>query len=314
MSPARSTARAAKGADAVLVAAVDLARNAILEQSPADQVGEHEGTEADGERVVTHHFTCTARGYSGWRWAVTLARAPRARHATVSEVVLLPGPAAVLAPAWVPWADRIAPGDLGDSDVLPYRPDDPRLEPGFEATDDEDADRVAIWELGLGRARVLSPQGRDEAATRWFEGPNGPSGDSALHAPCLSCGFYLPLAGSMRQVFGVCANEWSPSDGQVVSSHHGCGAHSETDQERAEPESLPDLILDELGPESVALVPRDLTRPGDEEPVAPEVAVADEEPVVVETPVVDAVPVELAPPVETVAPVDPAPTEEPGDT
>ena len=33
----------------------------------------------------------------------------------------------------------------------------------------------------------------------------------------------------MRQMFGVCANEWSPSDGKVVSLDHGCGAHSQTD-------------------------------------------------------------------------------------
>ena len=37
------------------------------------------------------------------------------------------------------------------------------------------------------------------------------------------------MAGSARSVFGVCANEWSPYDGQVVSMDHGCGAHSETD-------------------------------------------------------------------------------------
>ena len=37
------------------------------------------------------------------------------------------------------------------------------------------------------------------------------------------------MAGALRAVFGVCANGWSPSDGQVVSLDHGCGAHSETD-------------------------------------------------------------------------------------
>jgi hypothetical protein len=31
----------------------------------------------------------------------------------------------------------------------------------------------------------------------------------------------------MRRVFGVCANEFSPGDGTVVSVDHGCGAHSE---------------------------------------------------------------------------------------
>jgi len=43
----------------------------------------------------------------------------------------------------------------------------------------------------------------------------------------VSCGFYLPLAGAMRQSFGVCANVYAPDDGRAVSADHGCGAHSE---------------------------------------------------------------------------------------
>ena len=48
-------------------------------------------------------------------------------------------------------------------------------------------------------------------------------------------------------VFGVCANEWSPDDGKVVSLDHGCGAHSETGNEPVPtewPESAP--LIDEL--------------------------------------------------------------------
>jgi hypothetical protein len=36
----------------------------------------------------------------------------------------------------------------------------------------------------------------------------------------------------MRGLFGACANEWSGSDGEVVSLDHGCGAHSQTDLEK----------------------------------------------------------------------------------
>src|SRR5699024_12803958 len=60
--------------------------------------------------------------------------------------------------------------DLNVGDVLPYVADDERLEHGYEATDDEEADRIALWELGLGRPRVLSPEGRSEAAQRWYDG------------------------------------------------------------------------------------------------------------------------------------------------
>ena len=37
------------------------------------------------------------------------------------------------------------------------------------------------------------------------------------------------MAGALRAIFGVCANEWAADDGSVVSLDHGCGAHSETD-------------------------------------------------------------------------------------
>jgi hypothetical protein len=244
----------AAAADAALVAAVDLARDAARDVAEQGTVGEHLGAVGEGERVVTHSFECTSPAYRGWRWAVTLARAPRARVVTVSEVHLLPADDAVLAPEWLPWADRLAPGDLSPGGVLPRRPDDPLLEQGFEATGDQDVDTLALWELGLGRPRVLSREGRDEAAQRWYDGEHGPHDPHAEQAPapCSSCGYFVPMAGALRQVFGVCANEWSPSDGKVVSLDHGCGAHSEVDVEyRSEHVDAP--VLDELGYESVQL-------------------------------------------------------------
>jgi hypothetical protein len=248
--------------DAVCAGASGLARTAAEQLFGAGEVGDHLGVLAEGERLVTHYFTCLAKGYRGWRWAITVARAPRSRTATVCETVLLPGDGAILAPAWVPWSDRLAPGDLGAADVLPYRDDDPLLDPGNYLTgaddDDDDGDRMAWWELGLGRARVLNRLGRDEAAGRWYRGDRGPTADEAVHAAaaCSTCGYFVPLAGALRQVFGVCANEWSPSDARVVSVDHGCGAHSETDVERSEPLPLPEPILDETGAEAVALAPR----------------------------------------------------------
>src|SRR5690606_26523017 len=218
--------------DAVLGPAVDLARAAAEEVAESPElVGEYLGATREEERVVTHRFASTARGYRGWAWAVTLARVPRGRTPTVSEVDLLPGEGALLAPTWVPWAERLRPGDLGPGDVLPLLSDDERLEPGYQATGEEDADRLAIFELGLGRERVLSREGRSEAATRWYRGSHGPTAPGAVAstAPCSTCGFLMLMAGSLRTQFGVCANEWSPDDGRVVSMDHGCGAHSQTD-------------------------------------------------------------------------------------
>lgn len=234
--------------DQVLGGAVDAARSAAVEIAETGAVGDHLDVQPEGDRVVTHWFACLSPGYRGWRWAVTLARAPRSRAVSVSEVHLMPGPDALLSPQWVPWADRIAPGDLAAGMVLPKVEADVRLEWGFEVTGEQDADFVALWELGLGRPRVLSMAGRDEAAQRWYAGAHGPRDPFAEQAPasCSSCGFYLPMAGALRAVFGVCANEWSPSDGQVVSLDHGCGAHSEADVE-ARDEQTESPILDELG-------------------------------------------------------------------
>ncbi|HET7530349.1 MAG TPA: DUF3027 domain-containing protein [Mycobacteriales bacterium] len=228
--------------DEVAAAAVDVAREAAEIEAPG-LVGEHLGVDADEERVVTHSFATLDPAYRGWRWAVTLVRAPRAKSVTVDEVVLLPGSDALLPPEWVPWSDRLRPGDLGVGDLLPTRADDPRLVPTFFSTDDEEEQAVA-FELGLGRARVLSLDGRTEAVERWYAGERGPEAAIARSAPasCATCGFFVPLTGALRQAFGACANELAPDDGAVVSVDHGCGAHSEAVVVPASPAPPPPLI------------------------------------------------------------------------
>jgi hypothetical protein len=225
----------------VLASAVDQARAAAVETAgSADEVGEHLGSSAEpgggpaeafGE-VRTHTFESRLPGYVGWHWAVTLARVPGADTVTVDEVVLLPGEQALLAPAWVPWQERLRPGDLSVGDVLPATEDDPRLAPAYTTDDDSAADPEAsavAWELGLGRERVLSHEGRAEAAQRWSAGDFGGDAPMARQAPgpCGTCGFWLPVAGSLRGMLGACANVYSPADGHVVTSDYGCGAHSQ---------------------------------------------------------------------------------------
>ena len=253
----------------MLEAAVDLARTAAEDLAAPGQVGEHLGMELEGERMATHRFACADLGYRGWHWAVTVTRVSRSKAATVCEAVLLPGPDALLAHEWVPWSQRLAPGDLGVGDLLLTEADDDRLEPGYEATGidsdspsademSEDADRVALWELGLGRVRVLSPTGRDDAVDRWYSGDHGPSAPIAEAAPaqCSTCGFVTPLAGSLRLLFGVCANAFSPSDGSVVSFDHGCGAHSEV-AVLPGPVEITEPFVDDLGYDVVELSPPD---------------------------------------------------------
>ena len=232
--------------------AVDAAREALLLTIPAGDVGEHLGHQAEGERVVTHLFACSRTGYLGWRWAVTVARASRQKTVTVDEVVLLPGDEAIVAPEWLPWRDRIKPGDLGPGDLLPTEDDDPRLVPGYTAGDetiDEDSLMSVSDEIGLGRARVLSLEGRGLAAQRWYDGSHGPEAPIALSAPanCGSCGFLLRLAGPMSLLFGACANAYANDDGRVVSYDHGCGGHSDAQfGSKNLPLPLPDPVLDTL--------------------------------------------------------------------
>ena len=228
-------------ADALLVDAVETAQAAVAGSVGEGSIGGHLGALPEADRVVTHFFASTTPGYSGWRWAVTLTRAPRQKTATVNEVVLLPGDDALVAPEWLPWKDRVGKEDLGPGDLVPVAEDDLRLVPGYlvgdEALDGTSARelREVIREVGLGRERVLSIAGRDQAAERWYSGPNGPHAEIAEAAPahCMSCGFLVRISGPLTLAFGVCANASSPSDGRVVSLDHGCGAHSDVRLEQS---------------------------------------------------------------------------------
>jgi hypothetical protein len=246
--------------DSACVAAVDVARAALLEDVDAADVGEHLGHVVEGERVVTHLFACTRAGYVGWRWSVTVARAPRQKYVTVDEVVLIPGDEAIVAPAWVPYRERIKPGDLSPGDLLPVDDDDPRLVPTYSFGDDPlDADAKALIrtvskELGLGRVRTLSPVGRELAAQRWYDGDGGPDSPLARSAPdaCTTCGFLLRINGPLSELFGVCANGDANDDGRVVSFDHGCGAHSEVRlAKKHEPQPVPLPVVDTITPDDI---------------------------------------------------------------
>jgi hypothetical protein len=226
--------------------AVALARAAAADTAgDPELVGDHLGIQPevavpDTDEVApealgataTHTFASRQPGYVGWHWAVTLAAVPGESTVTVDEVVLLPGDQALLAPAWVPWHERLRPGDLSVGDVLPSTEDDPRLVPSYTADDDSADDpegSIVASELGLGRERVMSAEGRAEAVTRWGDGDFGPGSAMARSAPgpCVTCGFWLPLAGSLRQRVGACGNVYAPADGRVVTADYGCGAHSQ---------------------------------------------------------------------------------------
>jgi len=241
--------------DAVCLAAVELARQAAVDEAgTAEDVGDPVGHVAEGERLLTHLFECRAPGYRGWQWAVTLGRVPRSRTATVNDVVLIAGEGALVSPEWVPWSQRLVAADLAPGAILPTAADDPRLVSGYQSITaaasvlDEPPEAVAdlVGDLLLTRSRVLSVEGQDEAAQRWYGSEAGPQADiaSAAPKPCRTCGFLVPLGGPLAAVFGVCANALAPDDGRVVSHDHGCGAHSEVQVAAPRDVGTPVLVYD----------------------------------------------------------------------
>ncbi|MER0001151.1 MULTISPECIES: DUF3027 domain-containing protein [unclassified Corynebacterium] len=197
--------------------AVRIAREA-LEEVGEGGIGKHRGVAGMGRNVVTHRFAADMPGYPGWEWQAVLACAEGSRYVTVNEVALVPGGEALQAPEWVPYEDRVLPGDLGPGDLMPPAIDDERL-----------------------NGNELSAKGLADAKQRWQE-EYGPTSEMAAkaHLQCRTCAFYMRLMDN----FGVCANEYS-ADGRVVHARYGCGAHSQT---RVSEEKAPAAAFDDEKP------------------------------------------------------------------
>lgn len=86
---------------------VEFAKSAAVDATDAASVGDYLETLDEGDSTFTFLFSAKLKGYQGWRWSVTLF-APSKQDPTISEVLLLPGEDSLLAPAWVPWAERLA--------------------------------------------------------------------------------------------------------------------------------------------------------------------------------------------------------------
>lgn len=210
--------RQTKSANSLLgSAAVNTARVALEELGDGD-VGRHIGVGGCSPHAVTHRFAADVPGYRGWEWQAVLACAAGSNEVTVSELALVPGGDALQAPDWVPYTDRVLPGDLGPGDVMPPTPGDSRLTADGK----------------------LSEAGWQEAASRWLAS-HGPDTPMATHVrlQCDTCAFFLPW----RDSFGVCANEYS-ADGYAVHARYGCGAHSQITI-APEPAVDPDTVFDD---------------------------------------------------------------------
>ncbi len=132
--------------DAFLAAAVDVALAAVEGITPPATIGPHLGAKSEGDRLVTHLFESRLAGYGGWQWYAVLTRNSRSKVVTVDELGLLPSEDSILAPEWVPWAERVRPEDEQQQEPEQARQDEaPAAEQGSgdEEAADDDAEPAA---------------------------------------------------------------------------------------------------------------------------------------------------------------------------
>ncbi|WP_430539223.1 DUF3027 domain-containing protein [Microbacterium dauci] len=122
--------------DPRLFEAYDLARAALAEVTPATSIGDPAGYAIEDGGVVSLRFANRLAGYPGWYWTVSVAVVEGAEP-TVLEVELLPGDGALLAPEWLPWAERLA--EYQAAQAAAAAEDDDADEDVDDADDDEDA-------------------------------------------------------------------------------------------------------------------------------------------------------------------------------
>ena len=85
----------------------DLATEALVDLPQGSYGGFVDEKEIE-KGAIDVRFECLMRGYEGWHWVVTLTQVDKRKQAMVAEVNLIAGESAVLAPDWVPWAERLA--------------------------------------------------------------------------------------------------------------------------------------------------------------------------------------------------------------
>jgi len=129
-------------------ALVDTARAGLLEITPEANIGVLLSQETNDEGVSTILFASAMLGYPDWHWTVSVAQLPD-EEPTVLEAELMPGEGSLLAPDWVPWADRledykaaqaaIAAGELAAGDAA-SDDDDESGESDDDDDDDDDGD------------------------------------------------------------------------------------------------------------------------------------------------------------------------------
>lgn len=84
------------------------AEKAVRESAPENAVGAFLGSKEEDSHLTSYRFEAKLKGYSGWEWHVFLYQSKKSAPPTISEVVMLPGENALIAPSWIPWSERRA--------------------------------------------------------------------------------------------------------------------------------------------------------------------------------------------------------------
>ena len=120
------------------------ARDALAQITPAGTIGEHMTTE-QVDNIATLRFGSVMPGYIGWDWVVSLAI--EGEETQILETELIAGEGAVIAPDWLPWADRlreyeesIAAGLEAPAVIVPDDELDDVLDELDDSDDDDDDD------------------------------------------------------------------------------------------------------------------------------------------------------------------------------
>ena len=193
-------------------------------------------------------------GYAGWRWSVTVARASRQKTVTVDEIVLIPGDEAIVAPAWVPYRERIQPGDLSPGDLLPVEDDDPRLVPTYSFGDDPLVDRRQGPDAAGRRGPrprpgphplAGGPRPRRAALVRRRRRPRRAAGPGRRPTPARPAASWSGSPARCRRCSASAPTATPTTTAGWSRFDHGCGAHSEVRlAKKHEPQPLPEHVFD----------------------------------------------------------------------
>lgn len=157
-SVARPEVRRRKPAlDQTLAQATDFALSALKQVVPAQEIGDGHRVAADDDRLVTHYFTSTKRGYRQWEWYVSIARAPRQTQPTVCETGILPSGDALLAPEWVPWSERLSDEERQTDHDDESESAEPAQDQSQDSEESDAAENAGQTDSADQRSEVLHP-------------------------------------------------------------------------------------------------------------------------------------------------------------